>query len=78
MRDNGPALSEAEFIAIFDRTRTARLAIATTAITAERIGGFVRVETAEGIGTAVHLYFPRFAKPIRPIPDLAPPAAIAE
>jgi hypothetical protein len=22
-----------------------------------RLGGFVRVETAEGLGTAVHLYF---------------------
>jgi hypothetical protein len=26
-------------------------------------GGFARVESAEGIGTAVHLYFPRAAEP---------------
>ena len=25
----------------------------------ERLGGFVRVESAEGVGTAVHLYFAR-------------------
>jgi signal transduction histidine kinase len=26
-----------------------------------RLGGFIRVESAEGVGTAVHLYFPRLA-----------------
>ena len=25
----------------------------------ERLGGFVRVESAEGVGTAIHLYFTR-------------------
>jgi hypothetical protein len=28
------------------------------------LGGFARVESAEGIGTAVHLYFPRTTEPV--------------
>ena len=63
VRDNGPALTATEFGEIFDWARSTRPAIATAADTMGRIGGFVRVETAEGIGTAVHLYFPRFTEP---------------
>jgi ABC-type nitrate/sulfonate/bicarbonate transport system substrate-binding protein len=59
VRDSGPALSEAEFVQVFDAEASARPAIAAAAATVERIGGFIRVETAEGIGTAVHLYFTR-------------------
>jgi hypothetical protein len=33
-----------------------------------RLGGFVRVESAEGIGTAVHLYFTRAADAAEDIP----------
>jgi ABC-type nitrate/sulfonate/bicarbonate transport system substrate-binding protein len=59
VRDNGPALTEEEFARIFDPGVSVRPAIAAAAAAVERIGGFVRVETAEGIGTAVHLYFAR-------------------
>jgi signal transduction histidine kinase len=59
VRDSGPALSEAEFVQVFDAEASARPAIAAAAATVERIGGFIRVETAEGVGTAVHLYFTR-------------------
>jgi signal transduction histidine kinase len=61
VRDNGRALSEAEFIEVFDPSASARPAIAAAAAEVERIGGFIRVETAEGVGTAVHLYFARIA-----------------
>jgi hypothetical protein len=59
VRDNGPALSEDEFARIFQPGISVRPAIAAAAAAVERIGGFIRVETAEGIGTAVHLYFAR-------------------
>jgi len=59
IRDNGPALSEAQFAQVLDAEASARPAIAAAAATVERIGGFVRVESAEGVGTAVHLYFAR-------------------
>jgi ABC-type nitrate/sulfonate/bicarbonate transport system substrate-binding protein len=59
IRDSGPALSEVQFVQVFDAEVSARLAIAAAAATVERIGGFVRVESAEGVGTAVHLYFTR-------------------
>jgi len=62
VRDSGPALSEAEFERIFDREASSRPAIAAAAVAVERIGGFIRVESAEGIGTAVHLYFARVAE----------------
>jgi ABC-type nitrate/sulfonate/bicarbonate transport system substrate-binding protein len=59
VRDNGPALSDAEFERIFDPEASSRPAIAAAAAAVERIGGFIRVESAEGIGSAVHLYFAR-------------------
>lgn len=62
VRDSGPALSEAEFERIFDREASSRPAIAAAAVAVERIGGFIRVESAEGVGTAVHLYFARVAE----------------
>ena len=79
VRDNGPALSEDEFARIFEPDISARPAIAAAAAAVERIGGFTRVETAEGVGTAVHLYFARVteaaAQPLngspRPIAEVA-------
>lgn len=62
VRDSGPALSEEEFAGVFDPETSVRPAIATAAAAIERIGGFIRVETAEGIGTAVHLYFTRIGE----------------
>jgi ABC-type nitrate/sulfonate/bicarbonate transport system substrate-binding protein len=61
VRDSGPGLSEAELEQIFDPDTSARPALAFAARAVERLGGFVRVESAEGVGTAVHLYFARVA-----------------
>jgi hypothetical protein len=57
LRENGRGLSETAFEQIFDPVATARPAIVRTGEVMRRLGGFIRVETAEGIGTAVHLYF---------------------
>jgi ABC-type nitrate/sulfonate/bicarbonate transport system substrate-binding protein len=59
VRDSGPGLTDAEFACIFDPEATSRRGVAVAARVMERLGGFIRVESAEGIGTAVHLYFPR-------------------
>ena len=59
VRDSGPGLSEAELEHILVPATSARPALASAARAVERLGGFVRVESAEGIGTAVHLYFAR-------------------
>ena len=63
VRDDGPGLSEDGLALIFDPTATPRPAAAAAAQRMRAVGGFVRVESAEGIGTAVHLYFPRLAEP---------------
>ena len=44
---------------IFDRETTVKPAVATARELTRRLGGFARVESVEGIGTAVHLYFRR-------------------
>jgi ABC-type nitrate/sulfonate/bicarbonate transport system substrate-binding protein len=62
VRDNGPGLSDEAFARIFDPVATPLPAAAAAAATMHDLGGFARVESAEGIGTAVHLYFPRAAK----------------
>jgi ABC-type nitrate/sulfonate/bicarbonate transport system substrate-binding protein len=59
VRDNGPGLTDDEFERIADQDATTRPAIANAAAVMRRLGGFIRVESAEGIGTAVHLYFAR-------------------
>ena len=48
---------------VFDPITTTRHAIPHAAETMRRLGGFIRIESAEGIGTAVHLYFSRLAEP---------------
>jgi signal transduction histidine kinase len=64
VRDSGPGLSEEALALIFDPAATPRPAAAAAAEKMRAAGGgFVRVESAEGIGTAVHLYFPRLAEP---------------
>ena len=59
VRDNGPGLSSEHLDRIFDPAATTRPAVATAGELTRRLGGFARVESAEGIGTAVHLYFRR-------------------
>jgi hypothetical protein len=59
VRDSGPGLSDEAVDQVFDPDTTRRPAIAQAAETMRRLGGFIRVESAEGVGTAVHLYFPR-------------------
>jgi ABC-type nitrate/sulfonate/bicarbonate transport system substrate-binding protein len=63
VRDNGPGLAEEALDRIFDPSATQRPSAAAAAQTMRALGGFARVESAEGIGTAVHLYFPRVAQP---------------
>jgi hypothetical protein len=59
---------------VFDTVATVRPSVALAKGTIQRLGGFVRVESAEGVGTAVHLYFPRAAGETA----TAKPAAAAE
>jgi ABC-type nitrate/sulfonate/bicarbonate transport system substrate-binding protein len=59
VRDNGKGLSEDALDRVFNPATTVRPAVAAAAATLRGQGGFARVESAEGIGTAVHLYFPR-------------------
>jgi ABC-type nitrate/sulfonate/bicarbonate transport system substrate-binding protein len=61
VKDNGPGLSQERLDCIFDPAATARPAVAAARELTRRLGGFARVESAEGIGTAVHLYFRRAA-----------------
>ena len=59
VRDNGPGLSDEALDRVLDPAGTVRPAVPAAAQVLRALGGFVRVESAEGIGTAVHLYFPR-------------------
>ena len=61
VRDNGPGLGEEALDRIFDFATTARPSVARAADAIRERNGFARVESAEGVGTAVHLYFPRAA-----------------
>jgi signal transduction histidine kinase len=61
VKDNGPGLSRERLDRILDPMTTARPAVAAAGKLTRRLGGFARVESAEGIGTAVHLYFRRAA-----------------
>jgi signal transduction histidine kinase len=75
VRDNGRGLTEEEFERILDPGASARPALAAAGIAVEKIGGFVRVESAEGVGTAVHLYFARATDADTALHDLSKPAA---
>jgi ABC-type nitrate/sulfonate/bicarbonate transport system substrate-binding protein/signal transduction histidine kinase len=59
VKDNGHGLSPERLDRIFDPVATVRPAVAAAEELTRRLGGFARVESAEGIGTAVHLYFRR-------------------
>jgi ABC-type nitrate/sulfonate/bicarbonate transport system substrate-binding protein len=61
VRDSGRGLSDEALDQVFDSDLTRRPTVAQAAETMRRTGGFIRVESAEGVGTAVHLYFPRAA-----------------
>jgi ABC-type nitrate/sulfonate/bicarbonate transport system substrate-binding protein len=75
VRDNGPGISDIEFDQIFDPQATVRPAVISAAAVVERLGGIVRVESAEGIGTAVHLYFARAVDREQAVADAPPPTA---
>jgi signal transduction histidine kinase len=81
VRDNGRGLTDAEFERIADPETTTRPAVANAAAVMARLGGFLRVESAEEIGTAVHLYFTRVvdaAEAPRAVPAPHPTAQVAE
>ncbi|HEV2303148.1 MAG TPA: ABC transporter substrate-binding protein, partial [Stellaceae bacterium] len=59
VRDSGPGLSPERLEEIFHPRRSTSPAIVAAGELARRMGGFARVESAEGVGTAVHLYFRR-------------------
>ena len=59
VKDTGPGLAAARLEHIFYPDRTPRPAVAAAWQSIHRLGGFAAVESAEGIGTAVHLYFRR-------------------
>ncbi len=65
VRDSGPGLSDEALDRVFDRARTLRPSAVAAAETMRELGGFARVESALGIGTAIHLYFPRAAEPAK-------------
>jgi signal transduction histidine kinase len=59
VKDNGSGFSAESLESIFDPAVTVRPAVAAARDLARRVGGFVRVESLDGVGTAVHLYFRR-------------------
>ena len=63
VRDSGPGMAEEVLGRIFDLAATSRLAVAAAQPAMARLGGYARAESAEGVGTAIHLYFPRVAIP---------------
>jgi ABC-type nitrate/sulfonate/bicarbonate transport system substrate-binding protein len=78
VRDGGPGLSDEALDQVLDPALTTRPAAAAAAATMRNLGGFIRVESAEGIGTAVHLYFPRLAEAAATAAPDDKPAAAAE
>jgi ABC-type nitrate/sulfonate/bicarbonate transport system substrate-binding protein len=59
VKDSGSGLSAERLERIFYPEATARPAAAAAWRLTHRLGGFAAVESAEGVGTAVHLYFRR-------------------
>ena len=78
IRDGGPGLSDEALDQVLDPALTTRPGAAGAAETMRRLGGFIRVESAEGVGTAVHLYFPRLAEAAATAATDDKPAAAAE
>ena len=78
VRDNGPGFSEEALARILDPASTARPSVAAGADAVRRLGGFLRVESAEGVGTAVHIYFPRVIEKKEEVAEPENPAAAAE
>lgn len=76
VRDSGPGLTPERLGEIFHLRPTTNPAIVAAAELARRMGGFARVESAEGVGTAVHLYFRRSETVVPEAP--AEPAKAAE
>ncbi len=64
VRDNGPGLTEDALDRVLDTVTTSRPAVAAAGEAMRNAGGFARVESAEGVGTAVHIYFPRFSETV--------------
>src|SRR5260370_10372139 len=77
VRDNGRGFSEEALARILDPAATARPSAAAAAEAVRGLGGFLRVESAEGVGTAVHIYFPRAAEEQKAV-EPENPAAAAE
>lgn len=65
VRDNGPGLPPEALNRIFEPGASPRPAIAIAEPIMRSLDGYARVESAEGVGTAVHLYFSREAAPAR-------------
>jgi signal transduction histidine kinase len=59
VKDNGSGFSAECLENVFDLAVTVRPAVAAARGLARRLGGFAGVESVEGTGTAVHLYFRR-------------------
>ena len=59
VKDGGCGLSAERLERIFYPETTNRPAVAAAWQSTRRLGGFAAVESAEGVGTAVHLYFRR-------------------
>jgi ABC-type nitrate/sulfonate/bicarbonate transport system substrate-binding protein len=59
IRDSGSGLSPERLDCVFYPDRTVRPAVAAAWQLMYQLGGFAAVESAEGVGTAVHLYFRR-------------------
>jgi ABC-type nitrate/sulfonate/bicarbonate transport system substrate-binding protein len=78
VRDNGPGFSEEALARILDPAVTARPSAAAAAEAVRRLGGFLRVESAEGVGTAIHLYFARVVEEKAAAAEPQNPAAAAE
>lgn len=82
VRDNGPGFPHEAFAQLLDPAVTLRPSAATAAEAVRALGGFLRVESAEGVGTAVHIYFARAIEEEAAEPEKAAepenPAAAAE
>ncbi len=78
VRDSGPGLAEDALDRVLDRARTTRQAAAAAGEALRAFGGFARVESAEGVGTAVHLYLPRVVPAGGDAPKAEPQSATAK